>query len=50
MVGVDVMKDFGASPVSQPIAGGETDETMSTLNNLDLFREISLYYNLKKKM
>ena len=50
MAGIDVMKDFGAAPVSELIAGGETDETSSKLNNLGLFREITLYYNLRKKM
>lgn len=48
MAGIDVMKDFGASPVSDLIAGGKTSETASSLNNLGLFREISFYYNLKK--
>lgn len=48
MAGIDVMKDFGASPVSELIAGGKTSETASSLNNLGLFREISFYYNLKK--
>ena len=50
MAGVDVMKDFGASPVSELIAGGQTAETARNLNNLGLFREVSLYYNLRKKV
>lgn len=50
MAGIDVMKDFGASPVSELIAGGKTDETAASLNNLGLFREISIYYNLRKKV
>ena len=50
MVGVDVMKDFGASPVSELLAGGETEETFSRLSNLSLFREITLYYNLEEKI
>lgn len=49
MVGVDVMKDFGASPISELIAGGETDETALRQNNLGLFREMTLYYNFHKK-
>lgn len=49
MAGIDVMKDFGASPVSAVLAGGQTAETDSKLNNLSLFREITLYYNLEKK-
>ena len=48
MAGIDVMKDFGASPISELIAGGKTDETLSRLNNLGLFREVTLYYNLRK--
>ena len=50
MIGVDVMKDFGAAPVSELLAGGKTDETASALNNLGLFREITLYYNLRRKI
>lgn len=50
MVGIDVMKDFGASPVSEAIAGGRTDETASSLNNAGLFREITMYYNFQKKI
>ena len=49
MVGIDVMKDFGASPVSKLVAGGDTDETSANLNNLGLFREMTLYYNFHKK-
>ena len=49
MVGIDVMKDFGASPISKLVAGGQTDETVSRLNNLGLFREMTLYYNFHKK-
>lgn len=49
MAGIDVMKDFGASPVSAITAGGQTAETDPKLNNLSLFREIALYYNLEKK-
>ena len=49
MAGVDVMKDFGASPISEALAGGKTDETSSNLNNLALFREITLYYHLEKR-
>ena len=49
MAGIDVMKDFGASPISQLAAGGKTDETVSSLNNLGLFREFTLWYNMQKK-
>lgn len=47
MVGVDVMKDFGASPVSPLLSA---DESSTSLVNKDLFREITLYYMLDKKM
>lgn len=50
MFGVDVMKDFGASPVSENLAGGQTDETAQSLDNFSLFRELTLYYNLEKKV
>ena len=49
MVGIDVMKDFGASPVSELIAGGQTDETSAGLNNTALFRELTLYYGFNKR-
>ncbi len=48
MVGIDVMKNFGQSPVS-PELGGPSDEAASRQNNLDLFREITLYYKLEKQ-
>ncbi len=50
MVGIDVMKDFGASPISEYLAGGQTNETLGRQNNLSLFREITLYYDLQKKI
>ena len=49
MAGIDVMKDFGASPISSSLAESGSDESLSRLNNLDLFREITLYYMLEKK-
>lgn len=50
MAGIDVMKDFGASPVSDLLAGGKTDETLSRQNNLSMLREITIYYNLEDKI
>ena len=50
MAGIDVMKDFGASPISELLAGGKTDETALRQNNLNLFREITLYYRLQKQL
>ena len=49
MVGIDVMKDFGASPISELLAGGQTGETLIRQNNLNLFRELTLYYRLEKQ-
>ncbi len=49
MVGIDIMKDFGASPVQHDIAGTPETETTGKLNNLNLFREITLYYKLDKE-
>lgn len=58
MLGIDIMKDFGASPVSGEAAGQvpapgssgrpSADETSSSLLNLDLFREIIFYYSWVK--
>lgn len=48
MLGIDVMKNFGASPVSSELTGG-SEESMNRLTNLDLFREITLYYMLEQK-
>lgn len=49
MLGADVMKDFGASPISSLIAGWvATDETSPSLVNTALFREILIYYRMNK--
>ncbi len=49
MFGIDVMKNFGASPVQAGISGIPPEETSGKLNNWDLFRELTLYYKLDKK-
>lgn len=49
MMGIDVLKDFGASPISSGLAGPDSDEAAGRLSNLDLFREMTLYYMLEKK-
>lgn len=49
MMGIDIMKDFGASPISSELAGPDSDEISGKLANLDLFREMTLYYMLEKK-
>ncbi len=48
MLGIDIMKNFGASPVSPELAGTISDETSYRQTNLDLFREMTLYYKLEK--
>lgn len=49
MLGIDVMKDFGASPISALLTGGAaTDETSASLNNTALFREMTIYYRLNR--
>ena len=53
MLGIDIMKDFGASPVraeaslpqgADPEAALPAGETSPSLSNWDLFREIIFYY------
>ena len=45
MFGIDVMKDFGDSPISPSLASeGNTDELSRKKENLDLFHEITVYY------
>ncbi len=48
MIGMDIKKNFGASPVSFNIGASEL-ESSSKLNTWALFEEISFYYNLNKK-
>lgn len=50
MMGIDVMKDFGRSPVSPDRADAGSPETASGQWNKDLFKEMTLYYSLDKKM
>lgn len=44
MLGVDIMKNFGANPISTTIFGAEAPETSPAQENLALFREITLFY------
>lgn len=48
MAGIDIMKNFGQSPVRTSIAGADSDEAASRKDNLDLFREITIRYRLEK--
>ncbi|MBE6217288.1 MAG: hypothetical protein E7124_04505 [Bacteroidales bacterium] len=50
MLGIDVMKDFGASQVSPEIAGDGSAETGAAQHNADLLREIILYYRLDRQL
>lgn len=46
MAGIDVMKDFGASPLSPALS---PEESSASLSNTALFRELTMYYMLDKK-
>lgn len=48
MVGIDIMKDFGNSPVSPELTGGASSETSPLLNNASLLRELTMYYRFSK--
>jgi hypothetical protein len=48
MTGIDIMKDFGASPVAPSVTVPESPELSSSLNNKDLFKELTLWYGMKK--
>lgn len=50
MAGIDVMKDFGRSPVSPDRADAGSPETDPGQWNKDLFKELTFYYSLDKKM
>lgn len=50
MVGIDLMKNFGANPISTTIFGAEPPETSPQQENLSLFREISLYYRYQRQI
>lgn len=49
MAGIDVMKDFGASPVKESISGEGSAESLLSQNNKDLLRELIIYYGLQRK-
>lgn len=49
MAGIDIEKDFGASPISGKYAEGTPDEMKKTQSNLALFGEITMYYRLKAR-
>lgn len=44
MLGIDIMKDFGDSRIPAGIAGEGSDEVSPSLENWDLFHEITIYY------
>ena len=49
MLGIDIMKDFGASPLPPELAPESPGEASSRQNNLSLLREFTLYYGLRKE-
>jgi hypothetical protein len=48
MTGIDIMKDFGASPVTPSVTTPESPELSTRLNHQDLFKELTLWYGMKK--
>lgn len=48
MVGIDVMKDFGRSPVES--SDPESEEVSPRQDNWDLFGELLIYYQLQKRL
>ena len=50
MLGIDIMKDFGASDIPGHIASEGSSETDPSLRNKALFREITMYYGLRVPM
>lgn len=52
MAGIDVMKDFGRSPVSPESIpdGADVQEVSKRQNNWELFNEILIYYQLKSRI
>ncbi len=49
MFGIDIMKNFGQSPVHALVPGAPEEELDPKQNNLNLFREITMYYRLDKR-
>lgn len=50
MAGIDVMKDFGKSPVSPEYAPAGSPDSDKRLSNWNLFREITLYYSVVRQI
>ena len=50
MFGIDIMKEFGASPVVSAYAPAGSAETDPSLNNWQLFRDITLYYKVGRQL
>jgi len=48
MIGIDIMKDFGRSPISPQMteSGGVSSETSKGLDNRELFKELTIYYRM----
>ena len=50
MFGIDIMKDFGASPAPSSVTPENSPELSTDQINADLFREILIYYTYRKKL
>ena len=50
MVGLDLFKQFGRSPIASDIAGEDVPETARRQNTWDIFEEITLYYKLQARV
>lgn len=50
MTGIDVMKEFGATPTPSGYAPSDSPDADPRLNNLQLFKEITLYYSVAKQI
>ena len=47
MLGLDMMKNFGRSPISPEIHGKDEPEAAQRQNTWDIFEEITLYYQMQ---
>lgn len=50
MAGIDIRRDFGASLIPSSIPGGETPETSPDLQHKALFKEMTLFYRLRRNL
>lgn len=48
MAGIDILRNFGASPITSSVAAQGSPETSEKLNHQALFKEMTLWYYMKK--